>query len=52
LSTFLEIVITAVTVVTFAVVAWAFIWAAKRDGEEERALQKRRGIRRRTRLGR
>jgi hypothetical protein len=52
LSTFLEIVITAVTVVTFAVVAWAFIWAAKKDGEEERAFQKRRGIRRRTRLGR
>ena len=39
-STLLEIVIGAVTVVT------------KKDGEEERAFQKRLGIRRRTRLGR
>jgi hypothetical protein len=52
LSTFLEIVIAAVTVATFAVVAWSFIWAAKRDGEEEQAFRKRHGIRRRTRLGR
>jgi hypothetical protein len=51
-STLLEIVIGAVTVVTFAVVGWSFIWAAKKDGEEERAFQKRFGIRRRTRLGR
>jgi hypothetical protein len=29
-----------------------FVWAAVRDGEEDRALQKRLGIRRRTRLGR
>jgi hypothetical protein len=29
-----------------------FIWAARKDGEEDRALQKRLGIRRRTRLGR
>ena len=34
------------------VVAWSFIWAARKDGEEERAFQKRFGIRRRTRLGR
>ena len=52
MSTFLGILITVVSVVTFAVVAWAFIWAAKKDGEEERAFQKRFGIRRRTRLGR
>ena len=32
--------------------ALIFIWAAKRDGEEDRALQKRLGIRRKTRLGR
>ena len=30
----------------------AFVWAAKKDGEEDRALQKRLGIRRRTRMGR
>jgi hypothetical protein len=51
-STFLGIVIAAVSVFTLAVVAWAFIWAAKKDGKEDRAVQKRLGIRRRTRLGR
>ena len=29
-----------------------FVWAAKKDGQEDKALQKRLGIRRRTRLGR
>ena len=29
-----------------------FVWAAIRDGEEDRALQRRLGIRRKTRLGR
>jgi len=29
-----------------------FVWAAKKDGEEDVALQKRLGIRRRTRIGR
>ena len=52
MSTFLEGVIAAASVFTFAVVAWAFIWAAKKDGDEDRAVQKRLGIRRRTRLGR
>jgi hypothetical protein len=35
-----------------AFVAGLFIWAAKKDGEEDLALQKRLGIRRKTRLGR
>jgi nitrogen fixation-related uncharacterized protein len=52
MSTFLGILIAAASVLTFVVVAWAFIWAAKKDGEEDRASQKRLGIRRRTRLGR
>lgn len=52
MSTFLAILIAAVSVFTFGVVAWSFIWAAKKDGEEERAFQKRFGIRRSTRLGR
>ena len=51
MSTFLGIVIAAVSVFTLAVVLWAFVWAAKKDGEEDRAVQKRLGIRRRTRLG-
>jgi nitrogen fixation-related uncharacterized protein len=52
MSTFLGIVLGAVSVLTLAVVFWAFVWAAKKDGEEDRAVQKRLGIRRRTRLGR
>jgi nitrogen fixation-related uncharacterized protein len=51
-STILGIVIAAVSLFTIAVVVWAFIWAAKKDGEEDRAVQKRLRIRRRTRLGR
>jgi nitrogen fixation-related uncharacterized protein len=51
-STFLEILIAAISVFTLTVVLWAFIWAAQKDGEEDRAVQKRLGIRRRTRLGR
>jgi nitrogen fixation-related uncharacterized protein len=51
MSTFLGVLITAVSVFTIAIVVGAFIWAAKKDGEEDRAVQKRLGIRRRTRLG-
>jgi hypothetical protein len=51
MSTFLGIVTAAVSVCTFAGVIWLFIWAAKKDGEEDRAIQRRLGIRRRTRLG-
>jgi uncharacterized membrane protein (DUF485 family) len=35
-----------------ALVGGLFVWAALKDGEEDRALQKWLGIRRRTRLGR
>jgi hypothetical protein len=52
MSTFLGIVIAALSVCTFAAVICLFIWAAKKDGEEDRAVQRRLGIRRRTRLGR
>jgi nitrogen fixation-related uncharacterized protein len=51
-STFLGVVIAAISIFTFAAVVWVFIWAAKKDGEEDRAIQKRLGIRRRARLGR
>jgi len=37
MSTFLEIVISAVSVLTFAAVVWLFIWAAKKDGAEDHA---------------
>jgi uncharacterized protein YpmB len=45
-------IIVVVFVVPLLVVAASFVWAAKRDGEEDRAVQARLGIRRRTRLGR
>lgn len=46
------ILVALIVLVTAAVVIGAFIWAAVKDGQEDRALQARLGIRRRTRLGR
>jgi hypothetical protein len=46
------ILILAITVAGIVVVLVAFVWAAKKDGEEDEAVQRRLGIRRRTRLGR
>jgi len=46
------ILIVLVVVVPVVIVGVMFVWAAVRDGEEDRALQRRLGIRRRTRLGR
>ena len=46
------ILVLAVVTGTVALVLGAFIWAARKDGEEDEAVQKRLGIRRRTRLGR
>jgi hypothetical protein len=51
MNTALGILILAVSLAGVIVVAAAFLWAARKDGEEDRALQKRLGIRRRTRLG-
>ena len=48
----LVILILLVVVVPVAIAGALFVWAAIRDGEEDRALQQRLGIRRRTRLGR
>ena len=46
-------ILVAVFLTAIAVfVAGLFVWAAKKDGEEDRALQRRLGIRRRTRIGR
>jgi urea transporter len=47
-----EILGVLLLLVPFLVVGYFFIWAAKKDGEEDRALQRRLGIRRKTRLGR
>ncbi len=48
----LGILILALSVAGVIVVGILFVWAARKDGEEDRAVQKRLGIRRRTRLGR
>jgi nitrogen fixation-related uncharacterized protein len=46
------ILILAISIAAVIVVAIAFVWAARKDGEEDRATQRRLGIKRRTRLGR
>jgi hypothetical protein len=45
------IVLLVLIVVPVIVVGVLFVWAARKDGAEDRALQRRLGIRRRTRLG-
>lgn len=46
------IIATIVTLVPLAIVGWVFVWAARKDGDEDKAVEARLGIRRRTRLGR
>lgn len=48
----IAIVVLLATLVPVVIVLALFVWAAKKDGQEDRALQARLGIRRRTRLGR
>jgi hypothetical protein len=47
-----EVFVLVILFVPLAVVLYLFVWAARKDGEEDRALQRRLGIRRKTRLGR
>lgn len=46
------IVALVVVLVPLAIVGAVFVWAARKDGAEDKALQARLGIRRKTRLGR
>jgi hypothetical protein len=46
------LILAAVVIATLVLVLALFVWGAIRDGEEDRAVQKRLGIRRKTRLGR
>ena len=46
------IIVGVIVISTVVLVLGLFVWAAKKDGDEDKALQKRLGIRRRTRLGR
>ena len=48
----LGVVLSVVALVSAGVMIAMFVWAAKKDGEEDQALQRRLGIRRRTRIGR
>jgi urea transporter len=51
MDTAAAIVIVVLLAVPCVIVGWMFVWAARKDGQEDRALQARLGIRRRTRLG-
>jgi len=51
MTIFLGVLLSVIAVVTAAVVIGGAIWAARKDGEEDRAVQRRTGIRRKTRIG-
>jgi hypothetical protein len=46
------VLLTVLLAVPLVIVGALFIWAARKDGEEDRALQRKLGWRRMTRLGR
>jgi hypothetical protein len=46
------IILVLLVLLPFVVVIALFVWAARKDGQADKALQARLGIRRRTRLGR
>jgi hypothetical protein len=50
--TAVEIVALVLVLVPLVLVGVAFVWAARKNGEADRAVQARLGRRRRTRLGR
>lgn len=52
MSVGLEVLISLISFLSAALLIGLFIWAAMKDGEEDKALQARLGIRRKTRLGR
>jgi hypothetical protein len=46
------IALVVIVLIPAAIVGTLFVWAARKDGQQDRAVQARLGIRRRTRLGR
>jgi hypothetical protein len=52
MDVFAVAVVAVFVVLTVVLVIGLFVWGAIKDGEEDRAVQARLGIRRRTRLGR
>ena len=45
-----EVLTLVVMLASVAIVAVAFVWAAKKDGDDDQRVQRRLGIRRKTRL--
>jgi hydrogenase-4 membrane subunit HyfE len=52
MNTAAAIILGVFVFLTSVLVIALFIWAAVKDGQEDKALQRRLGIRRRTRIGR
>jgi hypothetical protein len=52
MSSAAEVIVLVLVLAPLVLVGIAFVWAARRDGEADEAVQRRLGIRRRTRLGR
>jgi uncharacterized membrane protein (DUF485 family) len=52
MGTTAAVILALLLLVPAVVVGAMFVWAARKDGERDRAVQRRLGIRRRTRLGR
>jgi hypothetical protein len=52
MDTATAVLVVVLVAVPIVVVAVLFVWAARKDGQEDEAVQRRLGIRRRTRLGR
>jgi hypothetical protein len=50
MSTAVLVIASISAVATAVIVLWLLVWAARKDGEYDRAVQKRLGIRRRTRI--
>jgi hypothetical protein len=50
-QTAVEIVLGVFLALPVLVVLGLFVWAARKDGEEDKAVQERLGIHRKTRLG-
>jgi hypothetical protein len=52
MTTLAYVLLVVLLAVPLIIVGVVFVWAARKDGEEDRALQRRLGWRRKTRLGR
>ena len=52
MNTLAEILLIVLLAVPLIIVGVLFVWAARKDGDDDRAVQRRLGRRRSTRLGR